>query len=231
MIKTFESAEETRRKGQRREARASKQSMSFHFGSTVSSLLGPVYKNCVKASRKAVVTGGTILALEILATPTKKTMGCVTGPLGWRASSGGEFRLSAPHFGERAWPKLQQWISEGAMNTAFMSLLLECQPITGPRRCRVSRPPLQRLFIWARCRATGTGRVRSGKTCSRAHELAPKALLALIGLHAGARAFPRPGFLRDGCTARELPWSIRIGASCRGAQNRRVAYSRWYALE
>jgi len=104
------------------------------------------------------------------------------------------------------------------MNTLYVLLLM--QPITGLGDVVFDVRPFT-LFIWqVPALFAPDAAIRS--LLREAHELGAKALLALIGLHAGARAFPRPGFARR-CTQRMLPLSIRISfLSARANAGRRM---------
>ena len=99
-------------------------------------------------------------------------------------------------------PKLQQWIAKA--NEYGLYALLFVQPITGLGNVLFHGRPFQ-LLIWeVPALLAPNPAIRS--LFVEAHEFGAKALLALIGLHAGAALFHRL-VLRDGVLQRMLPWS------------------------
>jgi superoxide oxidase len=140
---------------------------------------------------------GTGLGLELLA--THQTMGALTWTVGvarlvWRRRF-----AYLPPFPE-SMPKLQQWIAKA--NEYGLYALLLVQPITGLGDVVFHGRPFT-LFIWqVPALLTPDAAIRS--LFQEAHELGGKALLALIGLHAGAALF-HGLVLRDGILQRMLP--------------------------
>jgi cytochrome b561 len=101
-------------------------------------------------------------------------------------------------------PKLQQWIAKA--NEYGLYVLLFVQPITGLGNVVFHGRPFE-LFIWeVPALMQPNPAIRS--LLVEAHEFGAKALLALIGLHAGAALFHRL-VLRDGVLQRMLPWTSR----------------------
>ena len=151
---------------------------------------------------------GTSLGLELLT--THRTMGMLTwtvvlARLVWRRGF-----ADLPPFPE-SMPKLQQWIAKA--NEYGLYVLLLVQPITGLGEVVFRGRPFT-LFIWQMpALLAPDASIRS--LFLEAHELDAKALLVLIGLHAGAALFH--GFvLRDGVLQRMLPLSIIARASTVG---------------
>ena len=106
-----------------------------------------------------------------------------------------------PPFPQRM-PKLQQWIAKA--NEYGLYALLFVQPITGLGNVLFHGRPFQ-LLIWeVPALLAPNPAIRS--LFVEAHEFGAKALLALIGLHAGAALFHRL-VLRDGVLQRMLPWN------------------------
>ena len=98
-------------------------------------------------------------------------------------------------------PKLQQWIAKA--NEYGLYALLFVQPITGLGNVLFHGRPFE-LLIWeVPALLAPNPAIRS--LFVEAHEFGAKALLALIGLHAGAALFHRL-VLRDGVLQRMLPW-------------------------
>jgi superoxide oxidase len=152
-----------------------------------------------------VVGRGTGLGLEILT--THQTMGALTWTVGlarlvWRS----RFAYLPPF--PDSMPKPQQWIAKA--NEYGLYVLLLVQPITGLGDVMFHGRPFT-LFIWQvpALLAPDAG-IRS--LFQEAHELGGKALLALIGLHAGAALF-HGLVLRDGVLQRMLPLSIAARAN------------------
>jgi len=99
-------------------------------------------------------------------------------------------------------PKLQQTIAKA--NEYGLYALLLVQPVTGVGRVLFRGEPLD-LFIWQ-----VPGLFARNEEIRHifviGHEFGANALVALIGLHAGAALFHRL-ILRDGVLQRMLPWS------------------------
>jgi cytochrome b561 len=139
----------------------------------------------------------TSLAAAILA--THQTMGVVTWIVGlarlvWRHKF-----AYLPPFPE-SMPKLQQSIAKA--NEYGLYALLFVQPITGLGRVLFRGHPFE-LFIWE-VPVLLEPNPEARNFFLGAHEFGAKALLALIGLHAGAALFHRL-ILRDGVLQRMLP--------------------------
>jgi cytochrome b561 len=101
-------------------------------------------------------------------------------------------------------PRLQQSIAKA--NEYGLYVLLFVQPVTGLGRVLFRGHPFE-LFVWEVPVLLGPNpEVRN--FFIGAHEFGAKALLALIGLHAGAALFHRL-VLRDGVLHRMLPWASR----------------------
>jgi cytochrome b561 len=99
-------------------------------------------------------------------------------------------------------PKLQQWIAKA--NEYGLYALLLAQPISGIGNV-LFRGHSFTLFIWEMpALFEANPAIRS--VFVEAHEFGGKALLTLIGMHAGAALFHRL-FLRDGVLQRMLPWT------------------------
>jgi cytochrome b561 len=99
-------------------------------------------------------------------------------------------------------PRLQQSIAKA--NEYGLYALLFVQPITGLGNVLFRGRPFE-FFIWeVPALLEPNPAIRS--LFVAAHELGAKALLALIGLHAGAALFHRL-VLRDGVLQRMAPWS------------------------
>jgi len=100
--------------------------------------------------------------------------------------------------------KLQQTIAKA--NEYGLYVLLFVQPVTGLGRVLFRGHPFE-LFVWeVPVLLAPNPEVRN--FFIGAHEFGAKALLALIGLHAGAALFHRL-VLRDGVLHRMLPWASR----------------------
>jgi cytochrome b561 len=97
-------------------------------------------------------------------------------------------------------PKLQQSIAKA--NEYGLYALLFVQPITGLGRVLFRGHPFE-LFIWE-VPVLLEPNPEARNFFLGAHEFGAKALLALIGLHAGAALFHRL-ILRDGVLQRMLP--------------------------
>jgi superoxide oxidase len=145
---------------------------------------------------------GTSLALAILA--THRAMGVLTWTVGlarlaWRRSF-----AYLPPFPE-SMPKLQQFIAKA--NEYGLYVLLLVQPVTGLGDVVFHGRPFT-LFIWqVPALLAPDPAIRS--LFQEAHEFGAKALLALIGLHAGVALF-HGLVLRDGVLQRMLPLSVNI---------------------
>jgi cytochrome b561 len=142
----------------------------------------------------------TSLAVAILA--THRAMGVLTWIVGlvrlvWRHNF-----AYLPPFPE-SMPKLQQSVARA--NEYGLYALLVLQPITGLAGGLFGDKPFE-LFIWQvpALEPTPVIHILSGKV----HEFGAKALLALVGLHAGAALFHRL-VLRDGVLQRMSPRTSR----------------------
>ena len=138
------------------------------------------------------------LAAAILA--THQTSGMLTWIVGlvrlvWRHG----FAYLPPF--PQGMPKLQQWIAKA--NEYGLYALLFVQPITGLGNVLFHGRPFQMLIWEVPALLEPNPAIRS--LFVEAHEFGAKALLALIGLHAGAALFHRL-VLRDGVLQRMLPW-------------------------
>jgi superoxide oxidase len=163
---------------------------------------------------------GTSLSLEILA--THRTLGVLTWAVAlarivWRRRF-----AYLPPFPENM-PKLQQWIAKA--NEYGLYVLLLVQPITGLGDVVFHGRPF-RLFIWQVPALLAPDATIRG-LFQEAHELGAKALLALIGLHAGAALF-HGLVLRDGVLQRMLPLSISTSVlSARASAGRLLVGTFW----
>jgi superoxide oxidase len=101
-------------------------------------------------------------------------------------------------------PKLQQTIAKA--NEYGLYALLLTQPITGLGNVLFHGRPFT-LLIWEVPELLEANPVIRGVFVG-AHEFGAKALVILIGLHAGAALFHRL-VLRDGVMQRMLPWTSR----------------------
>lgn len=141
------------------------------------------------------------LAVAILA--THQTMGVLTWIVGlarlaWRHN----FADLLPF--PQSMPKLQQSIAKA--NEYGLYALLFVQPITGLGNVLFRGHPFE-LFVW-QVPALLEPNPAIGSVFVVAHAFGARALLALIGLHAGAALFHRL-VLRDGVLQRMLPWNSR----------------------
>jgi cytochrome b561 len=141
------------------------------------------------------------LAVAILA--AHRTMGMLTWTvvllrLVWR-----RYFACLPPFPETM-PKLQQSIAKANEYGLYALILL--QPVTGFGRGLFADRPSE-LFIWQIPALLGPN-PEIHHLFGEAHEFGAKALLALIGLHAGAALF-HALVLRDGVLQRMLPWTAR----------------------
>jgi cytochrome b561 len=200
MINNFESADRSVVKATARNARFDPTSIALHW-LTVLLIIGQF----TTAWLHEAAGHGTGLGLALLA--THQTMGTLTWTVGlarlvWRRRF-----AYLPPFPE-SMPKLQQWIAKA--NEYGLYALLLVQPITGIGDVVFHGRPFT-LFIWqVPALLTPDAAIRS--LFQEAHELGAKALLALIGLHAGAALF-HGLVLRDGILQRMLPLSITARAS------------------
>jgi cytochrome b561 len=150
---------------------------------------------------------GTGLGLELL--KMHQTLGGLTwvvalARLGWRR----RFAYLPPF--PDSMPKLQQWIAKA--NEYGLYALLLVQPVTGLGDVLFHGRPFM-LFVWqVPALLTPDPAIRG--LFQEAHELGAKALLALIGLHAGAALF-HGLVLRDGVLQRMLPSSLAARAGRR----------------
>ncbi|MGZ5872133.1 MAG: cytochrome b [Bradyrhizobium sp.] len=147
---------------------------------------------------REAVDHDTSLAAAILT--THRTSGVLTWIVGlvrlvWR------HKLAyLPPFPE-SMPKLQQSIAKA--NEYGLYALLFVQPITGLGRVLFRGQPFD-LFTWQVPALLEQNPEIRGLFVN-AHEFGAKALLVLIGLHAGAALFHRL-VIRDGMLQRMLPW-------------------------
>jgi cytochrome b561 len=198
MINNFESAEGLAVKAAAKSGRFDPTSIILHW-LTVLLIIGQF----TTAWLHDAVGHETSLALATLA--THRTMGVLIWTVGlarlvWRRRF-----ADLPPFPE-SMPKLQQWIAKA--NEYGLYVLLLAQPITGLGDVVFHGRPFT-LFIWqVPALLAPDPAIRS--LFHEAHELGAKALLALIGLHAGAALF-HGLVLRDGVLQRMLPVSISIG--------------------
>jgi superoxide oxidase len=128
-----------------------------------------------------------------------RTTGVVTWIVGWLRLVWRYNFAYLPPFPE-SMPKLQQWIAKA--NEYGLYALLLAQPISGLGNV-LFRGHSFTLFIWeVPALFEADPAIRS--VFVEAHEFGGKALLTLIGLHAGAALFHRL-VLRDGVLQRMLP--------------------------
>jgi cytochrome b561 len=145
---------------------------------------------------------GTGLTLEILA--AHRTMGVLIwtvtlARLAWRRRF-----AYLPPFPETM-ARLQKWIAKA--NEYGLYILLLVQPITGLGDVVFRGRPFT-LFIWQVPALVAPDAATRGLFLEF-HELGAKALLSLVGLHAGAALF-HGLVLRDGVLQRMLPLSISV---------------------
>jgi cytochrome b561 len=150
----------------------------------------------------------TSLGLELLV--IHRTMGLLTwtvalARLVWRRGF-----ADLPPFPE-SMPKPEQWIAKA--NEYGLYVLLLVQPITGLGEVVFRGRPFTLFFWQVPALLAPYATIRS--LFLEAHELGAKALLVLIGLHAGAALF-HGLVLRDGVLQRMLPLSIMTRASTIG---------------
>ena len=215
MINNFESAGRSVVKATARSARFDPTSIALHW-LTVLLIVGQFTTIWLHEA----VGHGTGLGLELLA--AHQTMGALTWTVGlarlfWRRRF-----AYLPPFPE-SMPKLQQWIAKA--NEYGLYALLLVQPITGFGDVVFHGHPFT-LFIWhVPALLTPDAAIRS--LFQEAHQLGAKALLALIGLHAGAALF-HGLVLRDGILQRMLPLSItaRVGTGRRMLVGKREVLER-----
>jgi cytochrome b561 len=137
------------------------------------------------------------LAVAILA--THRTMGVLTWIVGLARLAWRQNFAYLPTFPPSI-PKLQQSIAKA--NEYGLYALLFVQPITGLGNVLFRGHPFE-LFVWqVPALLEPNPAIRS--LFVLAHEFGAKALLALVGLHAGAALFHRL-VLRDGVLQRMLP--------------------------
>ena len=198
MIKNLESSEGIAVKAAAKSDRFDPMSIVLHW-LTVLLIIGQF----TTAWLHEAVGHGTSLALAILA--THRAMGVLTWTVGlarlaWRRSF-----AYLPPFPE-SMPKLQQFIAKA--NEYGLYVLLLVQPVTGLGDVVLHGRPFT-LFIWqVPALLAPDPAIRS--LFQEAHEFGAKALLALIGLHAGAALF-HGLVLRDSVLQRMLPLSVSIG--------------------
>jgi superoxide oxidase len=140
-----------------------------------------------------------------------RTTGVVTWLIGWVRLVWRYNFAYLPPFPE-SMPKLQQWIAKA--NEYGLYALLLAQPISGLGNV-LFRGRSFTLFIWE-MPALFEANAAIGSVFVEAHEFGGKALLTLIGLHAGAALFHRL-VLRDGILQRMLLWT---SASAPARKNR-----------
>jgi cytochrome b561 len=130
-----------------------------------------------------------------------RTTGVVTWLIGWVRLVWRYNFAYLPPFPE-SMPKLQQWIAKA--NEYGLYALLLAQPISGLGNV-LFRGRSFTLFIWEMpALFEANPAIRS--VLVEAHEFGAKALVTLIGLHAGAALFHRL-VLRDGILQRMSPWT------------------------
>ena len=209
MIKNLESSEGLAVKAAAKSGRFDPMSIVLHW-LTVLLIIGQF----TTAWLHEAVGHGTSLALAILA--THRTMGVLTWTVGLARLAWRRRFAYLPPFPE-SMPKLQQWIAKA--NEYGLYVLLLVQPVTGLGDVVFHGRPFT-LFIWqVPALLAPDPAIRS--LFQEAHELGAKALLALIGLHAGAALF-HGLVLRDGVLQRMLPLSISISfLSARASAGRR----------
>ena len=210
MIKNLESADGLAVKATAKSDRFDPMSIVLHW-LTVLLIIGQF----TTAWLHEAVGHGTSLALAILA--THRTMGVLTWTVGLARLAWRRRFAYLPPFPE-SMPKLQQWIAKA--NEYGLYVLLLVQPITGLGDVVFHGRPFT-LFIWqVPALLAPDPAIRS--LFQEAHELGAKALLVLIGLHAGAALF-HGLVLRDGVLQQMLPLSIRISfLSARANAGRRM---------
>ena len=147
-------------------------------------------------SRKAV-DHDTRLASALMT--AHRTTGVVTWFVGWMRLVWRYNFAYLPPFPE-SMPKLQQWVAKA--NEYGLYALLLVQPLSGLGNV-LFRGRSFSLFIWE-MPALFEANPSLRSVFVEAHELGGKALLTLIGLHAGAALFHRL-VLRDGVLRRMLP--------------------------
>jgi cytochrome b561 len=103
-------------------------------------------------------------------------------------------------------PRLQQVLAKA--NEYSLYVLLLVQPITGLGRVLLRGAPVE-LFFW-QIPALFESNDAIRHLFVEAHEFGANALLALVGVHAGAALFHRL-VLRDGVLQRMLPWTPQPG--------------------
>ena len=150
--------------------------------------------------REAVNHDGSVAAAMLA---THRTTGVLTWIVGlvrliWRHNF-----ADLPPF-PQTMPKLQQTIAKA--NEYSLYALLFVQPITGLGRVLFRGQPFE-LFTWEVPALLEPNPAVRG-LFANAHEFGAKALLFLIGLHAGAALLHRL-VLRDSVLRRMLPWNAR----------------------
>jgi cytochrome b561 len=210
MIKNLESSEGIAVKAAAKSDRFDPMSIVLHW-LTVLLIIGQF----TTAWLHEAVGHGTSLALAILA--THRTMGVLTWTVGLARLAWRRRFAYLPPFPE-SMPKLQQWIAK--TNEYGFYVLLLVQPITGLGDVVFHGRPFTLLIWQVPALLAPDAAIRS--LFQEAHALGAKALLALIGLHAGAALF-HGLVLRDGVLQRMLPLSIRISSlSARANAGRRM---------
>ena len=148
----------------------------------------------IEAAGDKSTLGAALLSLHM--TTGALTWGVVVARLVWR-----HYLAYLPPF-PPSMPKLQQTIAKA--NEYGLYLLLLTQPITGLGRVLLRGRPFD-LFFW-QVPALFEENDSIRHVLVETHEFGAKALMALIGLHAGAALFHYL-ILRDGVLQRMLPLS------------------------
>ena len=200
MIKNSEFADRPAAKAAARSGRFDPTSIVLHW-LTVLLFIGQF----ATAWLHEAVGHGTSLSLEILA--THRTTGMLTWSVALARLVWRRWFAYLPPFPE-SMPKLQQWIAKA--NEYGLYILLLVQPITGLGEVVFRGRPFTLFFWQVPALLAPYATIRS--LFLEAHELGAKALLVLIGLHAGAALF-HGLVLRDGVLQRMLPLSITARAS------------------
>jgi len=202
MTRNFESAEGIARNAAAESGRFDQISIILHW---LTVLL--IVSQFTSAWLREAVDEHSSLAAAILA--THRTTGVLTWVVGlvrlvWRNGF-----AHLPPFPE-SMPKLQQSIAKA--NEYGLYVLLFVQPITGLGRVLLRGQPFD-LFIWE-VPALLEPNPEIRNLFVAAHGYGAKALLALIGLHAGAALFHRL-VMRDGVLQRMLPWTSGVSPGAR----------------
>jgi cytochrome b561 len=194
MAENLECAEGTAPKATTESGRFDRISIALHW---LTVLL--IIVQFASAWLREAVDHDTRLAAAILA--SHQTTGALTWIVGlvrlvWRRTF-----AHLPPF-PKSMPQVQQWIAKA--NEYGLYALLLVQPITGLGSALFRGHPFE-LFIWE-VSTPFEHNVAIRSLFVEAHEFGAKALLALIGLHAGAALFHHL-VLRDDVLQRMLPWT------------------------